>query len=126
MAARPDAQVLVISPDRLVREVIGGWLGLNGYHVHTAVNTGEALAAIPGRRIGLAILDLEYFFGTAVSVLEKIGRSLPDIPMVALTSGPDDASAVARCAGNGAVAALQKHGSLLSLRRAVENCLVRY
>jgi CheY-like chemotaxis protein len=126
MLARPGALVLLVSPDRLTREVIGGWLGFSGYRVYAVANTSEVVTAMPGGPVGLAILDLEYSCGTAVRVLEKIRRSLPDVPMIALTGCPEDADAVGRAIRHGPVAALRKHGSLLSLRQAVEDCLMRH
>jgi CheY-like chemotaxis protein len=126
MRARPGALVLLVSPDRLTREVIGGWLGFSGYRVHAVANTAEALTVKPGDPVGLAILDLEYSCGTAVGVLDKIRRSLPDVPMIALTGCSEDADAVGRAVRHGAVAALRKHGSLLSLRQAVEDCLIQH
>ena len=124
MPARPNALVLLVSPDRLTREVIGGWLGFSGYRVHAVANTTEVPSPVPGGPVRLAILDLEYSCGTAVGVLEKIRRSLPDVPMIALTGCSEDADAVGRAVRHGAVAALQKHGSLQSLRQAVEDCLI--
>ena len=59
-------------------------------------------------------------------VLDKIRGSLPDVPMIALTGGPEEADAVARAVRHGPVAAIQKHGSLQSLREAVEGCLSRH
>ncbi len=122
--SRATALVLLVSPDRLTRELIGGWLGFSGYRVHAVANTAEVLAPLPGGPVGLAILDLEYSCGTAVGVLEKIRRSLPDVPMIALTGCSEDADALGRAVRYGTVAALQKHGSLQSLRQAVEDCLI--
>src|SRR5262245_35196070 len=121
---RPPALVLLVSPDRLTREVIGGWLGFSGYRVHAAASTTEALSALPPA-VGLAILDLEYSCGAVGGVLEKVRNSLPDVPMIALTGCREEADAVARAVRRGSVAALQKHGSLQSLRQAVEDCLSR-
>jgi CheY-like chemotaxis protein len=121
---RPPALVLLVSPDRLTREVIGGWLGFSGYRVHAAASTTEALRAMPPA-VGLAILDLEYSCGSVVGVLDRIRGSLPDVPMIALTADPEEADAVARAARHGPVASVRKHGSLQSLRQAVEDCLSR-
>ncbi len=126
MPARPNALVLLVSPDRLTREVIGGWLGFSGYRVHAVANTTQALSPVPAGRVGLAILDLEYACGTAVGVLDKVRRSLPDVPMIALTASAEDADCVGRTIRHGAVATLRKHGSLQSLRQAVEDCLILY
>jgi CheY-like chemotaxis protein len=126
MPARPNALVLLVSPDRLTREVIGGWLGFSGYRVHAVANTAQAMSPLPGGPVGLAILDLEYSCGTAVRVLDQVRRSLPDVPMIALTASSEDADCVGRVMRNGAVAALRKHGSLQSLRQAVEDCLILY
>ena len=124
MLARPGALVLLVSPDRLTREVIGGWLGFSGYRVHAIANTAQVLSPMPGGPVGLAILDLEYSCGTAVGVLEKVRRCLPDVPMIALTGCSEDADALGRAVRHGTVAALKKHGSLQSLRQAVEDCLI--
>ena len=51
---------------------------------------------------------------------------LPDLGMIALTSCPADADVIARSVRQSGVAALQKYGSLLSLREAVEDCLTRH
>jgi CheY-like chemotaxis protein len=126
MRARPNALVLLVSPDRLTREVIGGWLGFSGYKVHAIANTGEALSWLPGDRVGLAILDLEYSCGAAVGMLDRVRQTLPDVPMIALTSSSEDADCVGRAMRHGTVAALRKHGSLQSLRQAVEDCLILY
>jgi CheY-like chemotaxis protein len=126
MPARPDALVLLVSPDRLTREVIGGWLGFSGYKVHAIANTAEALSRLPDDRVGLAILDLEYSCGTVVGMLDRVRRTLPDVPMIALTASPEDADCVGRATRHGAVASVRKHGSLQSLRQAVEDCLIHY
>lgn len=121
---RAPALVLLVSPDRLTREVIGGWLGFSGYRVHAAATTTEALRALPPV-VELAILDLEYSSGAVAGGLDKIRGSLPDVPMIALTGCLEQADAVARAARLAPIAALQKHGSLQSLRQAVEDCLSR-
>ncbi len=122
--SRAPALVLLVSPDRLTREVIGGWLGFSGYRVHAAASTTEALRAMPPA-VGLAILDLEYSCGAVACMLDKLRCSLPDVPMIALTGCAEEADAVARALRHGPVAALQKHASLQSLREAVEDCLSR-
>jgi DNA-binding response OmpR family regulator len=120
------AQVLLVSPDRLTREMIGGWLSLNGYRLFAGASTAEALAAVPGGTVRLAILDLEYSSETALGVVEKARRLLPGVSMIALTSCPADAEAITRGLHQGGVAALEKYGSLVSLRQAVEDCLTRH
>jgi len=122
----PPALVLLISPDRLTRELIGGWLGFSGYRVHAVASTAEALAAKPSGPVGLAILDLEYSCGKAAGVLENMRCSLPEVPLIALTGCPSDADVLRQATRYGRVAALQKHGSLVSLREAVEDCLARH
>lgn len=121
---RTPALVLLVSPDRLTREVIGGWLVFNGYRVFAAASVAEALRAMPAA-VGLAILDLEYSCGAVTVVLDKIRDSFPEVPMIVLTGCPEEAVAAARAINNGPVAALPKHGSLQSLRQAVEDCLSR-
>ena len=106
--------------------MIGGWLGFSGYRVHAAASTADALAAKPGGPVGLAILDLEYSCGKAARVLEHMRCSLPEVPLIALTGCPGDADVLRQATRHGRVAALQKHGSLASLRAAVEDCLARH
>ncbi|MDD2423600.1 MAG: response regulator [Candidatus Cloacimonetes bacterium] len=53
-----DTRILLVDDDRLLREVIGEYLVLNGYHVDMAEDATHALTKFKPGSYGLALIDV--------------------------------------------------------------------
>jgi len=85
---RPDAdsRVLVVEDDMPLAELLRQQLESECYSVNVLHDGEAALAAIPGGRLDLVILDLNLPKLDGISVLKQVRPSMPRLPVLVLTA----------------------------------------
>lgn len=88
-SARPQElrlSVLVAVPDEALREVLAKSLESRGYLVRPAIDGLEAMAALMGHSVQLAVIDLAVPPLNGEPVIELIRQRYHDLPIIALAS----------------------------------------
>jgi DNA-binding NtrC family response regulator len=67
-----DARILLVDDDRLLREVIGEFLVLNGYNVDMAEDATHALAKFEPGLFDLALIDLVLPGMNGLELMQKL------------------------------------------------------
>lgn len=84
--------ILVVEPNRFLRDMICDWLGGAGYTAHAADGVRDALAWLNRRSFDLLLLELDLPRRQGISLLRAVESKLPRTPLVLLTGaeGYDD------------------------------------
>jgi CheY-like chemotaxis protein len=84
----PMPSVLIVEDDRDTREMLGHFLELEGFAVHTAANGELALKALQGDRPCVILLDLmmPVMNGWQFRQAQQSDPGLSDIPVVVVTA----------------------------------------
>ena len=87
--ARGRPRILVVDDDRMLRELLVGALGDEGYDVQSARDGQEGLAALSRWRPDLVLLDLmmPVLDGWAFRSKQLESKELASIPVVVLSAG---------------------------------------
>jgi putative two-component system response regulator len=119
----PQAQVLVVDDETLVRELLASWLGRAGYQCFTAASPAEAWAMLQVQPFDLVTLDISMPGGSGLDLLDRIKSEQPDIAAIMLTAEGDTAKAI-RALSAGAYGYLlkpiEKQELLIQAKNALE------
>lgn len=122
--ARRPLRVLVLEPDRMIKQLLIEWLQLSGYEPVAARSAGEA-ARIAAAGCDLLLADVPAPLAAARSALVTLTAAIPDTPIVAMSAdvtslGPAAAEAIARELGAAAVLVkpFTRDALLQAIRRA--------
>ena len=77
--------VLVVEDEKAIREGLRRLLSREGYQVLTAENGLEALDIVGSNTIDVILCDLKMPVMGAIEVLEKVGESRPELPVIIVT-----------------------------------------
>jgi DNA-binding NtrC family response regulator len=77
--------VLVVEDEKALREGLRRLLSREGYRVFTAENGLEAIDIIDSNSVDVVLCDLKMPLMGAIEVLEKVGSSCPDLPVIIVT-----------------------------------------
>jgi DNA-binding NarL/FixJ family response regulator len=118
-----STRVLVVEPNRMLREGIRAELARNGAEiVAEAVTAAEAIAAAVEHRPDVVVLDFKLPDASAPELCQTLTDRFPSTPIIVLSEHGDEAS-VAAAVECGARAYLLKDADDLDLSRAVERVL---
>lgn len=117
------ANVLLIEPNRLIREGIkAALMRENSGSVAEAATGAEAIAAAHEHAPDVVLLDFKLPDESATELCEALSRQLPSTPIIVLAEQGDEAS-VAAAIDSGARAYLMKDADDLDLGGAIERVL---
>jgi DNA-binding NarL/FixJ family response regulator len=118
-----STRVLVVGPNRMLREGIRAELSRNGAEVVAEAVTGaEAIAAADEHRPDVVVLDFKVPDASGPEICETLTERFPSTPIIVLSEHGDEAS-VAAAVESGARAYLLKDADDLDLSGAVERVL---
>ncbi len=83
-----DPRILLVDDDRLLREVIGEYLVLNGYNVDMAEDATQALAKFKPGRYALALIDLVLPGMNGLELMQKMMAEDPELFCLVMTGYP--------------------------------------
>jgi DNA-binding NarL/FixJ family response regulator len=116
-------RVLVVEPNRLVREGIAVELTRNGVEILDEAGTGaEALTAARGKRPDVVLLALDLPDASATTICQSLHKQLPSLPVIVLAQRGDETS-VPEAIESGARGYLFKYADDLDLAAAIERVL---
>ncbi len=81
-----EAEILVVEDDRAFREALCDTLELAGYSVSCASEGGEALAQLDKLKVRLILCDVKMAPMDGQTLLGKIRRRFPNLPVVLMTA----------------------------------------
>ena len=81
-----STEILIIDDDKLIRWSLSTVLGRAGYHMREAAAGNEGLAAIESSIPDLVLLDIMLPDMNGFTVLERIRRAHPELPVVTMTA----------------------------------------
>jgi DNA-binding NarL/FixJ family response regulator len=114
------ARVLLVEPNRIVRQGIRAELSENGAEVVAEANTAaEAVTAAGKHRPDVVVLDLDLLGSSGVQLCQTLAKSAPVIALARETDG----SSVESALGSGAQAYLLKDSDELDLGGAIARVL---
>lgn len=119
MSLPSPPRVLLVEDEPLIRMLTTDMLDALGF-VATEASTGaEALAIDDGALAGLAglVIDLGLPDHSGLEVARRLRLRRPDLPVI-LTTGADASEALAKLAGGGPAAALEKPYQFSQLQKA--------
>jgi DNA-binding NtrC family response regulator len=115
--------VLVVEDEKALREGLRRLLSRQDYNVLTAENGLEALNIVGSNTIDVILCDLKMPVMGAIEVLEKVGASCPEVPVIIVT-GQGTPENTLECMRKGAYDLITKPfriGDVLSIiKRAIE------
>jgi two-component system response regulator GlrR len=119
-----SGKILVVDDDRSLLELIRMRLESANYVVTTALMEDEAIEAAKGQVFDLSIVDLRLLNHDGISLMEKLHRISPDMPVIILTAHGSIETAV-EAMKKGAYSYLTKpfepQEMLCQIERALEN-----
>jgi two-component system nitrogen regulation response regulator NtrX len=124
------ADILVVDDEADIRELVGGILEDEGYHVRTASDSESALQAVRARRPSVLILDIWMQGGglDGLELLDLVKELDPDLPVL-MISGHGTIETAVSAIKRGAYDFLEKPFQadrlLLLVERALENASLR-
>jgi DNA-binding NtrC family response regulator len=77
--------VLVVDDERVIREGLRRLLSPEGYRVLTAQNGHEALDMLHAEHVDAILCDLKMPVMGALEVLEEVGATCPEVPVIIIT-----------------------------------------
>jgi response regulator RpfG family c-di-GMP phosphodiesterase len=78
-------RVLVVDDEKVIRDMLADFLGMEGYQVRTAEDGASALAELSNGPFDLVISDLKMPKMGGIQLLDEIGRHAPDALTVIMT-----------------------------------------
>jgi len=114
--------ILIVEDEAIMRESLRDWLIDSGYHVETAREGEEALAAIAEHDFGIAILDLRLPGKDGLEVLREAKKKRPQLKGIIITAYPSVQTAV-EAIKEGAVDYLPKPFDLNDLEKLIRETL---
>jgi DNA-binding response OmpR family regulator len=92
------ARVLVVDDDESTRDLVTAVLHAEGYEVHEAISGTDLLRllqsitrdAFPCDAVDLILIDLRMLDRTGIEVACQLRAARWDVPMILMTSGPDE------------------------------------
>jgi DNA-binding response OmpR family regulator len=114
--------ILIVEDEAIEREALRDWLTDDGYHVETAGEGEEALAAIAEQDFGIVILDLKLPGKDGIEVLREAKEKRPKLKGVIITAYPSVETAVA-ATKEGAIDYLSKPFDLNKLEKIIRDTL---
>jgi CheY-like chemotaxis protein len=101
--ANPDADILVVDDDDLLRDLVADWLEAEGYRVRKAAHCGAAVRALEEAPVSLIVTDMFMPGACGAAAIGQLRRAAPSVPIIALSgyfnSGVGISAAEARAAG---------------------------
>jgi DNA-binding NtrC family response regulator len=116
--------ILLVDDDSVDRALVRKPLGSRGHRVVEAATCGEAERRFAAARPDIAVLDYRLPDGDALTLLERLRRADPDLPVVILTAHGSIELAV-EAMRRGAEHFLTKPPDPAALAAVVERCLAR-
>jgi DNA-binding NarL/FixJ family response regulator len=117
-----STRVLLVEPNRIVREGIRAELARNGAEIAEALTGAEAIAAAGEHRPAVVVLDSRLPDASASEICAALTELLPSTPIIVLSRLGDESS-VAAAVEAGARAYLLKDADDLDLAGAIERVL---
>ncbi|MFK8017245.1 MAG: sigma-54-dependent transcriptional regulator, partial [Gammaproteobacteria bacterium] len=84
--AQNSQTVLIVEDDDSLREALCDSLGDDGYQVLSAASGSAALAAVQNNTVALVISDVQMSPMSGTTLLRKIKRAQPELPVVLMTA----------------------------------------
>jgi response regulator RpfG family c-di-GMP phosphodiesterase len=78
-------RVLVVDDEKLIRDILADFLGMEGYIVRTAEDGAAAMAELNRARYDLVISDMKMPRMGGIELLEQLGRTAPHVVTVIMT-----------------------------------------
>ena len=119
--------LLVVDDNEMNRNLLTKRLERQGYQVTVAIDGRQALEFMGQERFNLVLLDLMLPEMNGYQVLEhmKADQTLRDIPVI-ITTALDEATGKAKCLSLGAEDYLTKPLNPVTLKRRINDCLIRH
>ncbi len=114
----PNASILVVDDEAIVRESIRDWLKDYGYEVEVAESGEEALEKLRGQRFNVMVLDVRLPGESGMQVLAKAKLLQPELKTIIITAYPSEEN-VEEAIGLGAMDYLIKPWNPDELERLV-------
>ncbi|GAV20188.1 cyclic di-GMP phosphodiesterase Gmr [Mariprofundus micogutta] len=113
--------ILIVEDEKMLREIYGQLLELEGHTVHSAEDYDHALALIDSS-IDLALLDIQLSGRSGLDILTHIRTHFPDCPVIMMSGYADKATAL-QALRQGAVEYLEKPVAVSDLVKAIRHWL---
>jgi two-component system NtrC family response regulator len=78
-------KILHVDDEAALRELLGAYLGHQGYEVTSVATPTEALQAVGRTRPDLVICDLQLEEGDGLDVIDRMRAAVPGVPVILLT-----------------------------------------
>lgn len=78
-------RVLVVDDEKLIRDILADFLGMEGYIVRTAEDGTAAMAELNRARYDMVISDMKMPRMGGIELLEQVGRAAPHVVTVIMT-----------------------------------------
>ncbi|MBM3504720.1 MAG: sigma-54-dependent Fis family transcriptional regulator [Alphaproteobacteria bacterium] len=123
-------EILIVDDEADIRDLVSGLLADEGYHVRTAANSRETIAAVEDRVPNLLVLDvwLEGSELDGLELLDVVHASFPEVPVLVI-SGHGNIETAVTAIKQGAYDFIEKPFTadrlLLAARRAIEAARLR-
>lgn len=87
MASSPEdrPRILVVDDEKVIRDMLADFLGMEGYFVRTAEDGTSALGELSKNHFDLVISDLKMPKMGGIALLDEIGKTAPDALTVIMT-----------------------------------------
>ena len=121
-SSRPQAQILVVDDEEVVRSLFKDTLEELGHKVITAENAASALEVVQQQELGLVFLDLKMPGTDGAELFRQIKAAKPRLP-VAIITGYPDSDIMARALAQGPFGVMNKPFGESDIITAVNNFL---
>jgi len=118
----PAARILVIDDNPHVVDILGRYLGEEGYGVLSALTSDEGLKLAILSRPELVLLDIALPGTDGIELLKRI-RSINPTSRVIMVTGNMDPALARKCLELGALAYIDKPFDLVYLKRVIAKAL---
>lgn len=78
-------RILVVDDEKVIREMLAEFLGMEGYEVHTAEDGVQAVSELERRRFDLVVSDLKMPRMGGIALLDEVAKASPDALTVIMT-----------------------------------------
>lgn len=120
----PRARILVVDDEPAVRDLLAGFLQLEGYQVCVAADGTEALTELRAGHFDLVIADLLMPVMGGLALLDEMARICPETWMIAMT-GYNTLQTAVEALRRGAFDYVEKPFRLEVMNRAVQRAIER-
>lgn len=87
-------KVLIVDDEPYIREILGRWLGMEGYPCETAASAEEALETLKDNGFTLVVSDINMPGMTGIELLATIKKELKDVAVIMATAVDDRKTAI--------------------------------